>query len=220
MTNIKYRFSLTEMLVCILLLGGAALATSLWAVNSLERLRVERDAYRAKYLLTLGLSNQTQRINDELFEATRAIEAEVRALRMELRQQRAKRAIQQANPKAPAALIASLLVEAVERYNVPLDVALAVMWQESHFKVLAKGLGGERGLMQLSRGTAVALGVQWEMAYDPAVNIDAGVRYLARHLETYKAVNPALRRYNGGGDPFYISHVTKRLQVLRAGWGS
>jgi len=79
----------------------------------------------------------------------------------------------------------------------------AQIWQESRFDPRAKSPAGAMGLMQLMPDTAAELDVT--APWDPAQNIDAGVRYLAdqyRHMTEIptfaERIRFALAAYNGG----------------------
>jgi len=72
-----------------------------------------------------------------------------------------------------------LLETAAARYGLPLPFVLAVVRGESFFDPKAKSLSGARGLMQIMPETAADYGWKPDDLFDPAANIDAGVRYLA-----------------------------------------
>ena len=91
--------------------------------------------------------------------------------------------------------IVALLDAAAARHNVSAALVRAVAWVESRGNPLAKSAAGAMGVMQLMPGTAEGLGVA--DPYDPAQNIEGGVRYLSRLLQSH-AVPDALAAYNWG----------------------
>jgi len=92
--------------------------------------------------------------------------------------------------------IASLLTQAAARYGVDPSLALAVAQRESGLNPTAVSSAGAQGVMQLMPATAAQLGVT--NPFDPAQNIDAGVRYLAQLIAKYGDVPTALAAYNWG----------------------
>lgn len=83
------------------------------------------------------------------------------------------------------------------RHGVDPRLVLAVMRQESGFHSRAVSPKGASGYMQLMPATARRFGVT--DIFDPAQNIDAGVRYLRLLLEMFGGrVELALAGYNAG----------------------
>lgn len=128
-----------------------------------------------------------------------------------------------------------LVAPVAQRYGVPLNLAMALIQQESSGNPGAVGDGGKSvGLGQIQDATARNPGygvapMDPAQRTDPAANIDFAMRYLKGKGEALGATDLndpahqaiALRGYNGGGDPNYVQNVQSRMgSVQTAGPGA
>lgn len=82
-------------------------------------------------------------------------------------------------------------------YNIETRLILALIQQESNFKIKARSHKGAIGLMQLIPETAKRFGVK--DIHDPVQNIKGGIRYLSWLLKRYQGnVALVLAGYNAG----------------------
>jgi soluble lytic murein transglycosylase-like protein len=111
--------------------------------------------------------------------------------------------------------------DAARRHGVPEDLFARLVQQESNWNPRAKSGKGALGLAQLMPETARRLGAD---PLDPAENLNAGAKYLARQYREFGSWRLALAAYNAGPDavkqyggvpPF----AETRKYVLRI-WGS
>jgi len=93
--------------------------------------------------------------------------------------------------------IFSQVMTSSQKYNLPPELVLAVIKQESGFKPNATSHCDAAGLMQLMPETACEMGVT--NRYDIGQNIDGGCRYLREMLDRFDGkVDLALAAYNAG----------------------
>ena len=104
------------------------------------------------------------------------------------------------HPPAPSAAVALPVRELVEKTSRAHDVdpllVDSVIRVESNYNPNAVSPKGAEGLMQLMPPTARMLGVS--DSFDPAQNIEAGVKYLKYLQNLYKDDRLALAAYNAG----------------------
>lgn len=90
-----------------------------------------------------------------------------------------------------------IIEETAKKYGIPPEIIVAVIDQESRGQKDIVSPKGAQGLMQLMPDTAKDLGVT--DSFDPAQNIDGGVRYLRQMLDKYdQNLVHALMAYNWG----------------------
>ncbi len=89
-----------------------------------------------------------------------------------------------------------LMIESASaRHGVPATLVRAVIQVESNYESRARSSKGAKGLMQLMPATARQFGVS--NPYDPASNIEAGIKYL-KVLLSRLPLDLALAAYNAG----------------------
>ncbi|PRY80492.1 transglycosylase-like protein with SLT domain [Yoonia maritima] len=84
---------------------------------------------------------------------------------------------------------------AAARHNIPADLFLRLVQQESGWNANAISVKGALGLAQLMPQTAAVLGVN---PGDPAQNLNGGARYLRQQYEKFGDWRLALAAYNAG----------------------
>ncbi|MBQ6773723.1 MAG: lytic transglycosylase domain-containing protein [Synergistaceae bacterium] len=99
-----------------------------------------------------------------------------------------------------------------EKYNIDSELIRAMIQVESGWDTGAVSNKGAQGLMQLMPRTAAMLGVN--NPFDPAQNIEGGVRYISDLTDKYRGdIEKALAAYNAGPtrvDSGNIPEVSKR----------
>ena len=107
-------------------------------------------------------------------------------------------------PAATAGPYSEIIDRVAAEQNVPARLVRAVIQVESAFNVRARSPKGAMGLMQLMPATARHYAVA--DPYDPATNIEAGIKHLksllqrlpvALALAAYNAGEAAVQRFNG-----------------------
>lgn len=103
------------------------------------------------------------------------------------------------NPNEPHEYDA-LFQQAADTHGVSYGLLRKVGWVESRFKPTAKSPTGPRGVMQFTKATGQAYGLQSDEDFNnPAKSIDAGARYLADLVKKYNGDElKAALAYNQG----------------------
>lgn len=88
-----------------------------------------------------------------------------------------------------------------QRYQVPVNVLMALAQQESSFNPTALGqptkYGRAKGIMQYIDSTAAGMGIN---PYDPAASIDAAAKQLRQRLDQGYSMQEAIQAHFGGDD--------------------
>ncbi|GBD40656.1 Membrane-bound lytic murein transglycosylase D [bacterium HR39] len=102
-----------------------------------------------------------------------------------------------------------------ERFGVPPNLAVALVWTESRYCPQAVGAKGEIGLGQMLPSTARSLGVPPSYLYDPDWNLYASMLYLQRLYRRFGDWNKALAAYNAGPGRAHQPPRTTQIYVYR-----
>ncbi len=89
----------------------------------------------------------------------------------------------------------TLARQAARQHNIPEELFLRLVQQESGWNPAAKSHKGALGLAQLMPQTAQLLGVN---PHDPKQNLEGGARYLSWQYRKFKSWPLALAAYNAG----------------------
>lgn len=106
-----------------------------------------------------------------------------------------------------------LISKYANEYDVPEELALAVVRIESNFRPTVRGSAGEIGLMQIKPATARMMGYEGPDygLYDPETNIRYGMKYLAgAHELGGGKICGTILKYNAGHGAKRMNPVSKR----------
>ena len=116
-----------------------------------------------------------------------------------------------------------LVARYADTYDVPLQLAHAIIRIESNYRPDALGASGEIGLMQIKPATARLMGYRGttEGLFDPATNIKYGMKYLGKARELGdKSTCGTVLKYNAGHgakrmNPISAAYCAKVMQQMR-----
>lgn len=106
-----------------------------------------------------------------------------------------------------------LIEKYAAEYEVPLELAYAVVQIESNYRPTIKGSAGEIGLMQVKPATARLMGYEGPDygLYDPETNIRYGMKYLAGAQERGGGeICGTILKYNAGHSAKRMNPVSQR----------
>jgi soluble lytic murein transglycosylase-like protein len=92
--------------------------------------------------------------------------------------------------------IQKLITKYASQYGVDGDLVQALAHVESRYDCKAVSRAGAQGVMQIMPDTQKDLGLT--TPFDPAANVEAGIRYFKRMLDRFKDTRLALAAYNAG----------------------
>jgi soluble lytic murein transglycosylase-like protein len=99
----------------------------------------------------------------------------------------------------PTTPFGDLIYETAQRHSLNPALVAAVVKAESAFNRRAVSSKGAQGLMQLMPATGHRFGLAAVDAFDPAKNLDAGVRYLRWLIDRFQGrLTHAIAAYNAG----------------------
>lgn len=117
-----------------------------------------------------------------------------------------------AMPDMPGSKYAAIIVKYAKEYDVPVELAHAVIRVESNYNPNARGSAGEIGLMQIKPATARMMGYSGSSKglFDPDTNIKYGMKYLAAAHELGGGETcDTILKYNAGHAATRMNPVSK-----------
>jgi soluble lytic murein transglycosylase-like protein len=117
-----------------------------------------------------------------------------------------------AMPDMPGSKYAAIIVKYARQYDVPIELAHAVVRVESNYNPNARGSAGEVGLMQIKPATARMMGYSGSSKglFDPDTNIKYGMKYLAAaHELGGGGTCGTILKYNAGHAATKMNPVSK-----------
>jgi len=169
-------------------------ASKIWNRPHRGLAKLNKTVYICFILAVVMLAASPMRADDA--EVRKTPEVRKTTVRVDPRTGKFVRATVVVHPPIPAASIAELIEKTSRAHDVDPLLVDSVIRVESNYDAGAVSPKGAQGLMQLMPPTAQMLGVN--DSFDPAENIEAGVKYL-KYLQTvYKDDRLALAAYNAG----------------------
>ncbi|WP_462324038.1 lytic transglycosylase domain-containing protein [Desulfoplanes sp.] len=92
--------------------------------------------------------------------------------------------------------VKALIKKYSSHYGVDEDLVQALAHVESRYDSQAVSRAGAQGVMQIMPGTQKDLGL--DTPFDPAANVEAGIRYFKQMLDRFGNTRLALAAYNAG----------------------
>lgn len=112
--------------------------------------------------------------------------------------------------KVPADVM-GIVQETAATYNLPVNLLLGLIQQESSFNPKSLSSAGAAGYTQLMPDTAREMGVT--NVWDARQNIMGGAKYLRKQLDTFGDVRLALAAYNAG--PGAVNKYGRKIPPYR-----
>ncbi len=169
-------------------------ASKIWNRPHRGLAKVNKTVYICFILAVVMLAASPMRADDA--EVRKTPEVRKTTVRVDPRTGKFVRTTVVVHPPVPAASLSELVEKTSRAHDVDPLLVDSVIRVESNYDASAVSPKGAQGLMQLMPPTARMLGVN--DSFDPAENIEAGVKYL-KYLQTlYKDDRLALAAYNAG----------------------
>ena len=193
---------------------GAVFGMALLYTVVLERDR-EIGFLRGEYFAAHGLAQQASDTAEKSVDLAISLAAELADAKREQTIDRLTRYVAGVNPRVPASRIARALVVSAEAHGLDVTWWAAQIEQESHFDPYAISRAGAAGLAQIMPATARSLGLDWSQRFHIEASLEAGARYMSRHLQAFRSVARAQHRYSGG-ESGYVEQIRNRRARIKA----